>query len=135
MREVVLRLVVLSSLVACGVFTSQPDPVSPAGEPSGEVTWPELVQCGPDAHEIIGTVSRVLLDDGPINQSDLGTNAIAELEDLARKHGPETVACMVDLLIKDWTSVGAAASPERVGAANRGANFLRTVGTKVEASP
>lgn len=96
------------------------------------VTWPKVAHCVPTASDAIGTVQRILLGDGDNAQTSISDRAKAELEGLAVNHGAQAVACLVDQVIKDWTSPGAAASPERAAATERGRDFLNDVGTRIE---
>lgn len=99
--------------------------------PLSRVDWPKVATCGaPAGDEIIGTVSRVLLQDG--HSPSLGDAARGELEDLAREHGPKLIACLVHELVDAWTSPGAAYEPTRAAGAARGQGFLDAVGTTIE---
>jgi hypothetical protein len=57
------------------------------------------------------------------------------LKELAKEHGPATVACYVRRVIADYTRVGASANEERQNAAARGEDFLSDVGTKATLVP
>lgn len=93
----------------------------------GGVDWPKVAKCGPSVDDVVGAVERVLLSDGTGGMSD---RAKSELEQLAQKHGANTIACLVDLLIQQWTSPGAAQLPERIAAAGRGRGFLSAEGVE-----
>jgi hypothetical protein len=114
-------------LTGCGTLADTPD-----GSP---VDWPDVVKCGPSVPDLVGTVSRVLLGSGGPSDVQIPERAHDELEDLARQHGPATVACLVDLLVRQWTAPGASRSPDRAGAAARGTDFLDDVGTHVDDNP
>jgi hypothetical protein len=88
------------------------------------VKWPDVVQCVPDATELVGEVSEVLLG---------GEQVADKLTDLARKHSPKTVVCVVNMLISKWQAPGASASPQRAQGAEAGAKFLSEIGTQVAA--
>lgn len=96
------------------------------------VSWPKVAHCVPTANDAISTVQRILLGDGNTAQTSISDRAKAELEGLAVNHGAQSVACLVDQVIKDWTSPGASASPERVAATSRGRDFLNDIGTQIE---
>jgi hypothetical protein len=90
-------------------------------------TWPKVAECGGAAvSDLLGVVGRILMSgSGP----RIDAASKAELEQLAVAHGGSVVACVVDRLVRDWTSPGAAAVPERLEAASRGRDFLHEVGT------
>jgi hypothetical protein len=113
MRNLLLALALL--LTACG--------------PHGPINWPGLFQCAPGISDLVGVVSRILIADGPADQTDMSTRGKRELEDLARTHGPSTVACVVERVVRDWNAPGAAQEPLRLAAAARGQAFLDQVGT------
>jgi hypothetical protein len=103
------------------------------------VSWPAVASCAPSTSDVVGSVSRVLLADGPASQRSISERAVDELEGLAREHTPRLVACLVDELVRGWSAPGAAAHPDRVAAVQRGRDFLeRVAGTSVirrEAGP
>jgi hypothetical protein len=91
------------------------------GTPS-PVNWPGVVQCvTPIASDVIAQVEGLLLSDGT---GTLSQGVIAELEQLAQAHGADTVACLVNQAIQDWTKSTAAANEVRQAAAVRGQAFL-----------
>lgn len=93
--------------------------------PQKRVDWPKVLECGPDISDIITTVTRILLADGPRSLSPSSTD---ELRDLALVHGTDVVACTIERLIQDWTRPGSAQAPETLMAASRGRQFLETQG-------
>lgn len=108
---------------------------SGCGSARGPINWPGLVKCAPGISDLIASVSRVLIGDGPQDQTSISGRGKNELEDLARVHGPGTVACVVERLVNDWTGAGAAQEPLRLAAAARGQDFLTKVGTDAQLSP
>jgi hypothetical protein len=104
--------------------------------PHGPIDWPRVVQCGPDISDIIGAVTRILLSDN--HESDAATlsgRAKDELSGLARTHGPDTVLCVIERLVNDWTAPGAASDPTRALGAARGQAFLDEVGVDIVTGP
>lgn len=92
--------------------------------------WPVLAKCSADVGDLVGTVGQILL-------SDLGKDAISEsgkekLQQLGIEHGFDTVVCIVDQLVKGWTSKTASVTPERSAAILRAQDFLAKTGTKIE---
>jgi len=100
-----------------------------------DIVWPVVAKCGPTTSDIVGVVSRILLDDGPPTQLSLSSHARDELAQLAEQYGADTVACLLDYWREEWTSPGASASPERAGAIVRADRFLEEIGTKIEHVP
>lgn len=87
------------------------------------IDWPQVAKCGkPAATDLIGIVGEVLLD---------GKDYKSRLTDLARRHGYETVVCVVDQLRSKWTGSAAASHPMRITAAARARAFLDDVGSQV----
>lgn len=118
-----LILIVAACLSGCGLLNGGE---TPNGTP---VTWPDVVECGPDVPDLVSTVSRVLLDGSglDIDADDRGT-----LEDLAAEHGPKTILCLVDLLVnREWSRPGASQSPKRLQAVSRGRDFINETGARV----
>lgn len=94
------------------------------------VTWPEIVQCGSTAaDDLFPTVSTILLDDSGPTMSE---RAKSSLEDMARKHGPDIVACLVDGIVSDWTNPMAAQTPERMDNIKRARGWQAMTGTEVK---
>jgi predicted small lipoprotein YifL len=91
-------------------------------------SWPDALKCAPGIPDIIGVVSRVLLSDGSDNDLDISERGKAELTRLAVEHGADTVACVVDKLVDDWTSPGRSLHPTTLAAAARGQDFLNEIG-------
>lgn len=121
-------LLALLALCACGLL---------GGAPGSDATldWPDVAKCGPSVPDLVATVSRVLLADGGPGDTQITDRARGELEGLAREHGPDMIACLVDLLVRRWTAPGASANPDRAGASARGVDFLSDVGTRVDDNP
>jgi hypothetical protein len=92
--------------------------------------WPDVARCGSDVGNLVGTVTQLLLNDTGKTAPSPSTNE--RLEDLARTHGASTILCLVDQLARDWTAVGASASPERFNAGMRGKVFLADTGTQIQ---
>jgi hypothetical protein len=111
--ERILSLLFVFAFVGCSALKS--------AEP---VKWPDAVQCVPDTTELVAEVSQVLLDGGSVTD---------KLTELARKHTPKAVVCVVDLLLQKWPAPGAAASPQRAQGVEAGQKFLSEVGTRVTA--
>lgn len=89
-----------------------------------KVDWPAVVSdCAPNVPDAIGKVSGILLNDG--------SGWKDQLKDVAISEGPKTVACLVQRLVNDWSSPGAAQDPGVTAAADRGRAFLAEVGTTV----
>lgn len=101
-------LLTLATLVGCGPF--------------GDISWPEVAKCGPSTTDLVGVVSRILLD---------GEDYQRVLTDLARKEGMADVLCVVEQLRRDWTSAGSAMPPQHVEAAARAQAFLDSTGTRI----
>lgn len=97
--------------------------------PSGPFHWPEVARCLPDVSDLVGTVTQILLRDARSSSASGETKRL--LEQLAREHGADTVLCLVDRLMRDWTSPNASSSPERVAAAGRAEAWLAEVGTQI----
>lgn len=87
---------------------------------------PALVQCASaPLPALLGNVVNILLGgSGPT----LGATQLAELEQLGIKYGIDAVECAVKQAIADLTSRGAQATPEHMGAAERGRDYLRRKG-------
>lgn len=108
------------ALIACGFLGS-------AGAP---VSWPRLVQCAPSVEDVVGAVGRILLADD--DDASISARGKRELEDLARVHGPSTIACLIERLVQDWTDPGKAQDPLLTHSAERGRAFLREVNSQPE---
>lgn len=109
MKHLLISLILtLSCLVGCG--------------PVGDVSWPEVAKCGPSVSDLVGVVSRILLD---------GEDYQRVLTDLARKEGMADVLCVVEQLRRDWSSAGSAMPPQHVEAAARAQAFLDSTGTQI----
>ena len=100
--------------------------------PQHKVDWPRVLECGSKVSDIVATVTRILLADGPRGLSDMRRK---ELLELATKHGSEAVACTINQLVHDWTGPGAALAPETLDAAQRGQAFLESVGVEEVTGP
>jgi len=123
-----LPLALLLTAAAPGCLSNTPgDP-----NPDHSIDWPSYVECGPDVSDLIGVVTRIVMsNDGFAQGKELADNAVAELEALAKEHGGETVACLVDRLIADWSRPGAAASEQIGPALERAKSFMRSEGIEV----
>lgn len=93
------------------------------------VTWPEVVQCGSTAaDDLFPAVNTILLDDsGP----EMSLRAKSGLEDMARKHGPEVVSCLVDRIVSRWTNPMATQTPERTDSIKRARGWQKETGVEV----
>jgi len=101
--------------------------------PDHSIDWPSYVDCGPDVSDLIGVVTRIVMsNDGFAQGKELADNAVAELEALAKEHGGETVACLLDRVIADWSRPGAAASEQIGPALERAKSFMRSEGIEVK---
>ena len=123
-----IRSLALAAVAALTLGAAAPGCLSGGGAPSPD--WPKYVECGPDVSDLIATVTRVLFENGGSSSETLGDRARAELEDLGRAHGFETVTCLVDRLVQDWSAPGAAQTPERMRATKRGKSLLEGVDVK-----
>jgi hypothetical protein len=128
MRHIATWLVValLGSFTGC----TKPPPVN----------WPAVAMCAEVPHgELFERVAHVVIGDSA-TETVLEDRAIAELEDLARQHGPATIACVVDEVrtaLRGPAPTARAArapapSPENEAAVARCTNFLSRTGTTVE---
>lgn len=109
-----------------------------------EVDWPAIVHCtSPLQSDLLEHVEAVLTGDGPATQVSISDQAIADLKGLAQRHGPSTVACVVDEVVAELLEAPPAPEPTTArstsamsvsddAAARRGADFLRQVGCTVE---
>lgn len=123
MTRLLLWLALSSFAASCSFANGQP------------VNWPAYTDCAPEVSDLVGTVSRILLGDGDADHRDIGDRAKDELTDLARAHGADTVACLVQQVVSDWTAPGAAQEPLRLSAAARGQDFLRDVHSVAHLQP
>ena len=94
--------------------------------------WPDVAKCGPDIGDLVGIVTQLLLSDA--GQTEPTPSTKSKLEQLGRQHGASTILCLVDQLARDWTAVGASASPERFNAGMRGKVWLSEIGTQIRRS-
>ena len=121
-RGLLLITIVMSLTVSCN-FTSAPPTRPPDTGP-----WPTVLECGPSIPDVLAQVSTILqTTERPgdeARQLEIEPSAVAELERLAVEQGKDTVACLVDLLFREWTRLGASENPERFAAAQRAHNFL-----------
>ncbi len=102
------------------------------------VNWPAVAMCAEVPHgELFERGAHVVIGDSAASTT-LEDRAIAELEDLARQHGPATIACVVDEVrtaLRGPVPRARAASsalPENRAAVQRCTSFLSRVGTTVE---
>ena len=116
-------------LLAIAITTSCA--LAPACDPIRNVVWPTAVSCGTQsADPVIDTVSTVLLQE--VDPAD-------ELEELAREHGPELIACVVEQVVRSFMSqdasrmaAGYRPDPTRAAASERGRAFLAAKGVEVQ---
>lgn len=89
-----------------------------------DVIWPTTVKClSLPAAELIEDVKRIVAVDGL--SEVFGSQALAELEDLARSYGPEAVVCVLKELIDAYTApTGMQAPPENLARARRIQDFM-----------
>jgi hypothetical protein len=93
------------------------------------IKWPDLVQCGGDIGNLVGTVTQILLND--TGSGDVSPSARAKLEQLAVQHGAESVVCVVSSILGDWSKPGAAMPPERIAAMSRAQGWMNSTGSRV----
>lgn len=95
------------------------------------INWPALVTCaGPVSAGFVADVEAIISAGG--DAQELTAEAVAALEQLAVKHGPELVACVLEQLIDSWLpSNGPAASQEAQAKAARAQGFLNDHGVTV----
>lgn len=94
--------------------------------------WPAVAQCSANqGAELVDDVGAVL---GAGSGPSIGDPQIAELEGLAVKYGAETIACVIEQLVRTWTRQGAQMHAEGraplLDAAARGRDFLRRKGVR-----
>lgn len=98
--------------------------------------WPAAVSCGPDIGEAIGKVTQILVSSGDKNNPlKLSQDGEQQLTQLATEYGAAAVLCLVDQLVRDWSSPGAAAPPWRAQAARRGLTFIDGTRTQIQHAP
>lgn len=112
---------------------------APACVPPGHpLAWPRVVECGPTVDQLLPTVSAIVLDQGQPGET-FTDQAQRELEELARQHGPATVACLVQRVVQqfmaqDTSRMAASPGPDpgrdaaREAAARRGQVWLQAQG-------
>lgn len=95
-----------------------------------QAEWPKYAKCGVGpVSNLVATVARILLAG---SGSVVDGLARKELNELAANNGADVVSCLVETLVRDWTtppSLGGTTNAYRVDAALRGRNFLNSVGT------
>jgi hypothetical protein len=121
----VIRILLASALLLVSVLGCE----SGCNKQGTGVDWPKVATCAPRPSELIGTVQRILLAEGPA-QTTIGDRAKNELESLATQNGPALVACLVDMVVREWSRPGASANPERMAGTARGRDFLNKIGTE-----
>jgi hypothetical protein len=99
------------------------------GCPRAPFHWPDTAKCSGSVGNLVGTVTQILLNDMGID--NLTTEGQKRLEQLATQYGADTVLCLVDQLVRDWSSPYAAPSEDRRMAAQRGSGFLASTRTKI----
>lgn len=104
------------------------------------IDWPAVVQCGHVMRDdVVLAVQEVLaeLDPEQGDTSRVSERAVAQLEQLAERHGPGLVVCVVAEVVRSYERaalrlpVGVAVSDEAL-AAQRGRDFLQRVGSRAE---
>jgi hypothetical protein len=95
--------------------------------------WPAVAQCSGDVDGVVGQVTQILLNDK--GDGELSSAGVKELESLALRYGGDTVVCLIDELVNEWTAPAATQHPGRRAAAVRAEKFLRSTGTKVLLKP
>lgn len=101
MRPITLPLCI--ALVGCS--SSCGSPSKPA------VNWPRIVTCTePAQRDLLSSVQAILLAPEDGDDSTIGERAIAELTDMARTHGENVVACLVDEAVRSFEHVPAASA-------------------------
>lgn len=95
------------------------------------VVWPATVTCGqPVANDLVKQVEAILMQGSGTN---IGTDAVAALEALAQKNGPQLVACIVEQLVNGWMKPTGTEMPSaQANAAARGQDFLNKKGVTVQ---
>jgi len=69
----------------------------------GPISWPAFVKCAaPISGALVSEVDVILAAGG--DATELSAAAVAALEDLAVKYGPEALACVLGQLIDGWTA-------------------------------
>lgn len=77
------------------------------GAQAGRVNWPAVIRCGDAVRDdLLPTVQAVLVQPDPEggDTSSIGDHAVSTLEQLAVKHGPDLIACLVDQAVQSFTS-------------------------------
>ena len=95
--------------------------------------WPAVAQCSGDVNGVVGQVTQILLNDK--GDGELSSAGVKELENLALRYGGDTVVCLIDELVNEWTAPAATQHPGRRAAAIRAEKFLQSTGTKVLIKP
>jgi hypothetical protein len=127
---------------------------SSCGQPP-RVAWPSVAACAePARDDLMLAVRGVLVDPQDGDSSRIDKRAVEQLEELARAHGPSTIACLVDAAVQGFDRAAPAGGRPPIGmvpeypgpdtvrgltddelAAARGRDFLqRIAGTRIEAS-
>lgn len=119
-----LALALALSTIACG----------PLG--GGPVAWPKVAQCAPGIDDLLPTVTELVMDQGQPGEQ-FTDRALTGLEDLAREHGPDAVACLVKSVVDaflaqdtDRMAAGYKPDPASAAAAKRGEAFLAARGVQ-----
>lgn len=106
------------------------------------IQYPEVIKCGPPVEQLIGTVTRILFSNSSRDadsasaaeelrmSSTISERAVAELDNLARAHGADAVACLVEEVLDEWKQTASSATPDRLRSIERGRDFLRLKGTR-----
>jgi hypothetical protein len=89
---------------------------SSCGPSKPAVNWPRIVACTePAQFDLLQAVQGLLISPEPEegDTTAIGTRAVQQLEQLARKHGENVVACLVDEAVRSFegdASTGTSAS-------------------------
>lgn len=87
--------------------------------------FPDVAACGPNAGQIVGTVSQALLDDQ--GGLDLSSDGRGKLAQAAETFGMSTVSCLLEAIVNDWGHGSGSKEPEKVAAASRGQSALDAI--------
>lgn len=90
----------------------------------GPVIWPTTVKClSTPASAVVAKVRVIVEQDGLAGA--FSDDAVKALEELARQYGPDVIACVLSVLIDEYTApTGMQAPPDRVAAARRSQLFI-----------
>lgn len=101
---------------------------------ASSAVWPATVKCTAPLTTALVTEVEAILASGDGNT--IGDQAVAALEKLAVKYGPDLVACAVEQFIQHWMAPSGTASPRsKTAAAARAQDFLNRKGVTVVVPP